>query len=171
MKKANINRRKFLGQASCLAVGSLTFYSSVLNLKTLNAIMGSTTVSGDDYKALVCILLAGGNDSYNMVVPQGVEEYAQYSSVRTNQALPREALLPLQPINPDGKDYGLHPAMPDLQQYFNDGQLAIISNVGTLVEPTTKGDLISQTAKLPLGLFFTFRSGHALANIPAPGTH
>ena len=146
-----VSRRQFLGEAPCLAVGTATLFSSLINLKTLNALVGSTTL-GDDYKALVCVLLAGGNDSYNMLVPRGDGEYAQYANIRSNQAIPQEDLLAINPLTSDGKEYGLHPAMTGLQQLFEAGNLAMVSNVGTLVEPTTKAAYYNQSVQVPLGL-------------------
>ncbi len=118
----------------------------------MNSLIGSTTL-GDDYKALVCILLNGGNDSFNMVVPRGAAEYNEYSSIRSNQAINQQDLLPINPTTSDGKDYGLHPALPDLQLLFEQGNLAIINNVGTLVEPVTVADVQGSGANIPLGLF------------------
>jgi len=89
-----------------------------------------------DYKALVCIFMFGGNDSNNMLVPTD-SRYTQYLQARSVLALPQSTLLPLQ-INGQSA-YGLHPNIPDMQGYFNNEQsLAILANVGTLVQPTTK---------------------------------
>jgi len=89
-----------------------------------------------DYKALVCIFMFGGNDSNNMVVPTD-SRYAQYLQARSVLALPTSQLLPLQS---NGQSiYGLHPNMPEMQGYFNNQKtLAILANVGTLVQPTTQ---------------------------------
>jgi uncharacterized protein (DUF1501 family) len=89
-----------------------------------------------DYKALVCIFLFGGNDSNNMLMPTDTR-YAQYLKARSVLALPQSQLLPLQS---NGQSiYGLHPNMPEMQGYFNNQKtLAIVANVGTLVQPTTQ---------------------------------
>lgn len=89
-----------------------------------------------DYKALVCIFMFGGNDSNNMLVPTDAR-YTQYLQARSVLALPQSQLLPLQA---GGQSiYGLHPNMPEMQGYFNNQQsLAIVANVGTLVQPTTQ---------------------------------
>lgn len=105
-----------------------------------------------DYKALVCILLAGGNDSYNMLVPSTNEIYNSYAGTRANLALPQGDLLGLNFTDGQGYNYGLHPSMPEVAQLFNDGKLSFVSNVGTLRQPTTKQDVINGTAVLPLGL-------------------
>ncbi|MEM6793103.1 MAG: DUF1501 domain-containing protein [Acidobacteriota bacterium] len=154
------SRRQFLGQASCTAVGATSLFSSLLNLRSAGALAAPTPpivspgpLPGDDYRALVCLFLAGGNDSFNMLVPRGASEHAEYAAVRGDLALPASSLLPISPATGDGRDYGVHPAMPEVQQLFNSGQLAFVSNVGSLVEPTTKADIFADRAKLPLGLY------------------
>ncbi len=146
------SRRQFLGSLPCLALGTTTLYSSLINLKAMNSIMGSTSVVGGDYKALVCLLLSGGNDSYNMLIPRGNAEYAEYAAVRSNLAIPQEDILPINPEVSDGRDFGLHPSLTGLRDLFEQGNAAFISNVGTLVEPTTKSGVQNGTTKLPLGL-------------------
>ena len=66
-----LSRRNFIKQTSCAAIGTTTLMSTLTNLKFLNAaaIANSSTIIGGDYKALVCILQSGGNDSHNMLVP------------------------------------------------------------------------------------------------------
>ena len=152
-------RRKFLGQASCSAVGATSLFSTLLNMRCSSALAAPTGIApakglpGDDYKALVCLFLAGGNDSFNMLVPRGTAEYAEYAAIRADLALPQSSLLPIQPTTSDGREYGLHPGMPEVQQLFSNGDLAFVANVGSLVEPTTKPDILSGSARLPLGLY------------------
>jgi uncharacterized protein (DUF1501 family) len=89
-----------------------------------------------DYKALVCIFMFGGNDGNNMLVPIDAR-YAGYQQVRGGLALPQVQLLPLQ--SGGQSIYGLHPNMPEMQGYFNNQKnLALLANVGTLVQPTTQ---------------------------------
>lgn len=156
-KKKHFSRREFLGTASCAAVGTTTFFSTLFNLGMANAMAApsSRTFSGggnSDYKALVCILLAGGNDSFNMLVPRGVTEHAEYANTRSNLALARNTLLPINPLTYNTQQLGLHPSMPEAQSIFEAGRLAFVSNVGTLVEPTTKAAYQNGSAMLPSGL-------------------
>lgn len=103
-----------------------------------------------DYKALVCIFLFGGNDGNNMVVPID-SRYAGYQSVRGPLALPMSQLLPLQ--GGGQATYGLHSSMPEMQGYFNNQKnLAILTNVGTLVQPTTQA-MYKAYQNLPQNLF------------------
>ncbi len=150
-KTKNINRRTFLGQASCAAIGSTTFLSTLLNLNALNASAGYNSPSG--YKALVCILLAGGNDSFNMLVPRGISEHQQYQTVRSTLALDRNSLLSLQGGMNNGRELGLHPVLPNLQSLYNQDKLAFVANVGSLVEPVSLSSYNASSVKLPLGLF------------------
>lgn len=146
------SRRKFLGSLPCLALGTTTLYSSLINLKAMNSIMASTSTVGGEYKALVCLLLSGGNDSYNMLIPRGNAEYAEYAAVRSDLAIPQDQILPINPETTDGREFGLHPSLSGLKGIFDSGNAAFISNVGTLVEPTSKVSMQSGAAKLPLGL-------------------
>ncbi len=148
------SRRKFLGN-SCAAIGYTTLFSSLINLKAFAAatLDNSSTIAAGDYKALVFIALAGGNDSFNMLIPRGNTEYGEYAATRSNLAIPQNDILPINPITTDGRLFGLHPSMTGIQNLFENNKLAFLSNVGTLVEPTTKTGFENGTAQRPLGLF------------------
>ena len=146
--RKGMSRRRFLGSAACAAVGSTTFLSSFTSLGMMNSLAAPRPILGppppDDYKALVCILLAGGNDSFNMVVPTTSEPYADYALSRTNLALTTGELLPLNYTDSLGINYGIHPAMPEVANMFNDGSAAILANIGTLLEPVTKTQILNE---------------------------
>jgi uncharacterized protein (DUF1501 family) len=150
-----VSRRKFLGQASCAAIGTSTLFSSLVNLKALNALAmaNSTTAADPEYKALVCLFQSGGNDSFNMLMPRSPSEYAEYAATRSNIAIPMDQMLPIFPDNAGGRMFGIHPSMVRSQQLFNEGKMAFLSNVGTLVTPTTKEQYWDGQVPLPLGLF------------------
>jgi uncharacterized protein (DUF1501 family) len=107
----------------------------------------------NDFKALVCVFLFGGNDSFNMVVPRSDAEYNVYAASRQNLAIPQADLLPINPLNPDGALYGLHPTMGAMQTLFEMGQAAFVVNTGPLVEPTTKDQYENESVALPPQLF------------------
>ena len=149
-----ISRRQFLGEASCASVGSASLFSTLLNMRMANAAAAfETTSADDDYKALVCLFFAGGNDSFNMLVPAGNAEYAEYQQTRSDLALSQGSLLPLNGTDNAGRSFGVHPSMPEVQGLYNNGDLTFVANVGTLVERTTKAAYESGAAKLPVGLF------------------
>jgi uncharacterized protein (DUF1501 family) len=114
----------------------------------------AATPTTDKYKALVCIYLFGGNDSFNMVVPRSGTAYTAYQSARPALAVPQANLLPLSPTaGSGGIDWGLNPAMPELRTLFENGRAALLGNVGPLVTPTTKADYQNRRVPLPPELF------------------
>jgi uncharacterized protein (DUF1501 family) len=151
----SMNRRSFLKSSGCAALGYTTLFSSMINMKAIaSAVLDkSEDDGGGDYKALVCILLGGGADSHNMLIPRGISEYNEYLTTRSNLAIPSSQILPLNHVPVNGKLFGVHPDMPQIGNLFNSGKLAWISNVGTLIEPITKLQYESKTAQTPLGLF------------------
>ncbi|MEM7790779.1 MAG: DUF1501 domain-containing protein [Verrucomicrobiota bacterium] len=152
-RKTPLSRRAFLGQASCAAVSATPILSTLLNLRMAgNAV--AATPAPDDYKALVCFFFAGGNDSFNTLIPRGATEYAEYATTRNNLAIPQADLLQINGSQ-GGKQFGLNPAMPELQAVYNadPSNLAFICNVGTLIEPTTITGFNNGTNQRPLALF------------------
>ncbi|HXV78214.1 MAG TPA: twin-arginine translocation signal domain-containing protein, partial [Candidatus Polarisedimenticolaceae bacterium] len=115
-----VSRRRFLGQASCAAVGTTAIFSTVLDMSMINVLAQTTP---GDYRAMVCLFFGGGIDSFNVVVPRGQAEYDEYAQVRRDLALPQDVLLPITPVTPDGREYGLHPNVPELQALFGQGDL------------------------------------------------
>lgn len=145
-----INRRQFLGHSCSLGLASATLSSSLLQLGLARNVAAQTA---GDYRALVCVLLAGGNDSWNMVVPTDSDQYSQYQSIRSDLALARNSLLPLSGSTAQGRHYGLHPGMPELQSLFATGDAGLVCNVGTLLEPFDPQTVANDTINAPLGLF------------------
>lgn len=145
-------RREFLGQISCAGMGYMTLMNSLLNLKAMNAAAVSDS-SMNGYKAIVCILQAGGNDSYNTLIPKSDSIYNDYLATRSNLAIPQDDILPL--LSPGGStlDYGVHPSMTGVQTLFNSGKLSFVSNVGTLMDYMTKAEYVAKSKAVPLGLF------------------
>jgi len=149
-----ISRRKFLGQASCAAIGGTTLLSSIINLGAINTLAARPHIIGSgDYKAMVCILLSGGADTYNFLVPTESTEYAEYQASRTNLALTNAELLDLD-YSDNGRTFAINEAMGPVKELFDEGDLSFVANIGTLVEPiATKAEYESGLKKLPLGLF------------------
>lgn len=155
MSVFKINRRNFIGQASCLAVGGTTLLSTALNLKTISAMTqdASAFASCNDYKALVCLFNSGGLDSFNMLVPRNNAEYNVYNTVRSNNALPLNSLLTINPTNTPGRTFGIHPSMVNMRNLFEQNKMAFISNIGSLIFPMTKQEYYDETVIAPLGLY------------------
>jgi uncharacterized protein (DUF1501 family) len=136
MKK--MNRRTFLKTTAVTAAMTTPIIASTLNEK-------------DDYKALVCVLLEGGADTLSMVVPKNnLEAYSKQHELRGDVTPKNASLRTLV-----GSRYALHPQMPKMQRLYNYQNVAVVANVGTLIEPVTKEQLERNNSgvKLPLGLF------------------
>ncbi len=133
-----ISRREFIGQASCAGISGTALFSTLLSLRLANSLAAQTAPT--DYKALVCLFLSGGNDSFNMLVPTTSAEYTAYSTVRGNLALAKDTLLEITPSNLGGRTLGVHPSMTEVRDLFTQGKLSFVSNVGSLVRPTTLAD-------------------------------
>jgi uncharacterized protein (DUF1501 family) len=141
----NIRRRSFIRYASLAAAGNL---AGMRPFGALNALAATTP----DYKALVCIFLYGGNDANNTVIPYDTKGYGNYAALRTaggsSIAIPQAQLLGLTPL----PNFALHPSLPDVQTLFNNGNAAIIANVGTLTQPTTRAQYLAGSS-VPSNLF------------------
>jgi len=155
------NRRDFLVRSTCAALGAAAFQGTIkqFGLANLLAVDGVTqspespNCSGG-YKALVCIFLNGGNDGNNMVIPYDTTYYNPYAACRPGLAIPQANLTPMNnPPSMLGRQFAFHPNMPELTSLFNQNKLAVVTNVGTLVEPTTQSDYISGAVPKPFSLF------------------
>jgi uncharacterized protein (DUF1501 family) len=141
----NLTRRKLL-----LALGAGAF-----SLQIPRAASAATTHGG--YRALVCVGLQGGNDGNNMIVPMD-DRYADYAAVRGDYTanssmlgIPKQMLVPL-PGASGQAEFGLHPDLAPLRDLWDAGSLAPIFNLGTLVQPMTKADYVSNLKPRPAQL-------------------
>ena len=149
---APISRRRFLGQASCAAVSSIPILSTLLNLKLAQDVAALTAPASGEYRALVCLFLAGGNDSFNMLVPRDPAAYATYQASRSNLALTPAQLIEIHPIGLP--NFAVHGGMPEVANLFETGKAAFVANVGTLIEPVQNRAQVEQNLRrLPLGLY------------------
>jgi uncharacterized protein (DUF1501 family) len=146
-----LTRREFMLQASaCVgyALGAAAFASGVQRFAMINAF-----AQGNGYRALVCVFLAGGNDGNNMVVPTSTTEYNLYSTARaaSGLAIAQGSLLPVTPASM-GTAFGLHPSLADLHTIWGDHKLAVVCNVGPLLQPLTRQDYLNGAPR-PYQLF------------------
>lgn len=159
-----------------------------LKIGAVSAVYGAMGVSSlkakeaSDYKAIVVLFHAGGNDSLNMFIPSSEDPkkgYPNYHNIRNNirveekeLTLPNSQELHLTPgDNPydvrndltlaytkgfyrhEGLDYATNGLMPELAHLINRGKVAIVANCGNLIEPVTKEQLLSKKKPRPPFLF------------------
>ena len=150
MNKTQLQSRRHFLKKLALGVGSASVLATQTKLQLMQSAMAmSSDYSGlNDHKSLVCVFLYGGNDSYNTIVPYEQNAYDQYKGVRSRIALERDTLLSLK-----GEQYAFHPSMPDLRDLYNKDDVAVMGNVGALIEPTTRNSFQDESARLPADLF------------------
>jgi uncharacterized protein (DUF1501 family) len=149
---SSLSRRDFIRQAACAAVGTAAMTAAIRDLRFMNAAVAQSNIN--DYKALVCIFLGGGNDSNNLIIPTITSEYNNYAAIRTPVlAIPQGSILPISPLNFDGHSYGFHPCCSQLQTLFGAQKLAVLFNTGTLAYPLTKAQYNATPSKRPPQLF------------------
>lgn len=147
------SRRAFLTRGAQLALAG----TAAPFVNSLGWIGEAAAATASDYKALVCVFLYGGNDYANTLPPYDETSYAAYQKMRPTLALSRDslaatALRPDQPL-PDGRQYALNPALAPLLPLFDQGKMAMMLNLGTLVQPLTKAQYVNKSAPIPPKLF------------------
>lgn len=109
--------------------------------------------SSPEYRALVCVFLFGGNDSNNLIVPIDDTNFKAYSSIRGSLALSAADLTGAVYAKTNGAPYAFHANLSELASLFSNKELAVVANVGSLVQPTTRAQYQGQAAPVPVNLF------------------
>jgi uncharacterized protein (DUF1501 family) len=148
-----LTRRKFLMGAGALSATSAM--GTLEGLGLMHALAQTAPVT--DYKALVCVFLFGGNDGNNLVVPRDNAQYNLYATARGSAnagglALTQSELVAINPRSTLA-GYGFHPQLAPLKPVWDAGQLAVMCNVGPLVEPITKSEYTQGSKAKPEQLF------------------
>lgn len=148
MTSLNASRREFLKRTSALSVLGVSAPFAV-NLAAMGAAAAQSAPA--DYKALVCVYFAGGNDNFNTLIPSDANSYSAYVSLRGGLALPTTGILPLTPAValPDGRQFALSQSLSPFETLFNDSKLAVMLNLGTLIEPITKAQYQAKSRRIP----------------------
>jgi uncharacterized protein (DUF1501 family) len=156
MTRPDASRRAFLKRAGALSMLG-TAAPWALSLATMADAAAAATSASSDYKALVCVFLYGGNDHANTLVPVDAASYALYSAARGSLSLPwsglqATTLQPRVPL-PNSRQMALAPALAPIKPYFDAGKLAVLLNIGPLIQPTSLADFQAQRVPLPSKLF------------------
>ncbi len=142
------SRREFL-KTGCRTLSSLGAAAALGRAGLVTA--RAQSAGSSDYKALVCIFLFGGNDSNNLLVPNDSVGYANYQKIRQNLALTQGSLIGIHD-SATGASYGLHPSFAPIAPLYNTSKrLALLMNVGTLLQPVPRGSNgLPQLSAVPL---------------------
>jgi uncharacterized protein (DUF1501 family) len=149
------DRRQFIKVLGGVCAGGAAF-ALLPQLELVERLLASTP-GQDDYRALVCVFLFGGSDSYNMLIPHEQAEYDAYLHCRggvyheqsnpTGLGYARDALLTIR--DAEGKTWGLNPHCAGLKTLFDQGDLSFLANIGPLVQPVTRAQVLAQSVPLP----------------------
>jgi uncharacterized protein (DUF1501 family) len=171
MCKFDHNRRQFLRTASLASMAGITASPFLVGLNSLAAMAQSTGTS--DYKALVCVFLAGGNDGHGTVIATDPDSFAAFTQARSGApglAYPMGTLLPIVPrTSQSGRTFGLNPYLGGIQNLFTAGRAAIVANTGTLIAPASKAQVQANSVPLPASLFSHFDQTAAWQAIASNG--
>ena len=152
---SNASRREFLKRASALSASGVAAPFAINHAALGEAAAANAT----GYKALVCVFLYGGNDYANTVVPYDGASYALYQAQRAAIAIPQASLAGTV-LNPalalgGGRQFALAPELSGLVPLFDAGKMAVLLNVGTLIQPTSKTQYTNKSAPLPQSINLT----------------
>jgi uncharacterized protein (DUF1501 family) len=148
-----INRRDFLKRsfATMGVAGGLA-----TNFASFNAFAADTS----DYKALVCVFLGGGMDGHDVLIPYDQSTNLDYENIRERllsrldnspegyASRRRENLLPLDGEF-EGRQFAFPQEMRALQELYNQGDMAVVGNVGPLIEPLIRAQFLSGARRVP----------------------
>lgn len=183
------SRREFLKKSGGCALGMVTLATQMQHLGLMSALAqkvqdedSSAVQGGENFKALVLVYFSGGNDGNNMVIPNHsdstLSNYSVYAAGRgPDLAIPQGSLLPITVPRMGGLTYGLHPNFgtgttnAGIHPLWAQGKMAIVTNVGTLVRPTTKAQMSQSSHPKPYQLYShsdqTFQNQTSISNTQA----
>ena len=119
-------------------------------LRSLAYAQDAVQTPDNGYRALVCIYLEGGIDGFSLMVPTDPYENQVFAEARGNLAIDYAHLMEL---GGGSSPLAVHSSAAALQSLYDEGRLATIANVGTLIEPTTREQYQHNTVDLPAQLF------------------
>lgn len=152
-------RRRLLRSALGMALTGPAAFA--VNMAHLGA-AAAQTAGSDDYKALICLFMYGGNDQANTLVATSGRSWERYRNLRDGSiglADPgtNGGMLPISPDNlaafNNRGTFALHPALTEARALFEQKKLAFVSNVGPLIEPITPDEYRRMQKRYPDRLF------------------
>jgi len=151
MNKSYRTRRQFLKQgayAALMGAGGAAVSGKMSLLGSALAAQGDyANLPG--YKALVCVFLYGGSDSFNLFVPFEPDIYSDYAASRGPLLTMERAEL----LADNAQSVLFNPNFINLKNSYDAGNLAIVRNVGNLFEPLTSAQFFNNPERVPLDLF------------------
>lgn len=161
---------------SCGALSMAAIATQMGHLGLMSAFAQSgkndTVEVPSDYRALVCVFMAGGNDGNQTIIPNHTvgssNTWDNYNNARSSQGLAltqaQLAGTTVQVPRIGNLDYAFHPSLGiqtpgtnivnnGLHELWALGKLAAVTNVGTLVQPMTRTTFLNNSVPKPFQLF------------------
>ncbi|OTW29584.1 Tat pathway signal protein, partial [Vibrio parahaemolyticus] len=117
----------------------------------------SLAAPSNDFRALICVYLAGGNDAINTILPLSDFHYNQYANVRGSLSVAKNTIIPIglnaHDANNNAVPLGLHPKLSALAPLFQQSDANLVLNSGILNQPVTKQAIEQGDVPLPEQLF------------------
>ncbi|MBS7807890.1 DUF1501 domain-containing protein [Variovorax sp. PCZ-1] len=144
------SRRHFLKAATQFsAMGAAA--PIALNLAGIQAAAAQTA---DDYRALVCVFLFGGNDQTSTLVPFDSAEFSAMASARGSIARPAADFISLGNVaSQSNRSFALAKELSPLADLYKQNRLSILANVGPMYTPLTKANFEASAPGVPPQLF------------------
>jgi uncharacterized protein (DUF1501 family) len=153
---------------------------------SLTAAGAASAAEASDYKAIVCLFMAGGQDGNNMVLATDPDSFGRYTAARSTGIDPIALMAPGAPAKPPApngrinpsmwggvlpftpktpqaipagtvvngtRTFAVHPFLGPILPLFQQGRLAVLANVGMLLNPLTKAQFVGKQAPIPPALF------------------
>lgn len=173
LDRSKPNRRDFMVQSTCASLGITSMVNTLSQLQLAGS--AAAQAGPSDFKALVCIFQAGGNDSNNLLIPRGTSAarthyelgrgVPTYAGGTGGLAVPNSELAATAIVADNAgafdptpgytnSDFGIHPACDGLKALFDSQDLAFVTNIGTLTQPgVTRANFAALTPTKPPQLF------------------
>ncbi|ELI0632942.1 DUF1501 domain-containing protein [Vibrio harveyi] len=111
----------------------------------------------NDFRALICVYMDGGNDAINTFLPLSDFHYDQYASVRGKLSVAKNTVIQIGLNARDNRGnevpLGMHPKLERLTEVFENGDATVVLNSGVLEQPMSKQMIESGEVPLPDQLF------------------
>jgi uncharacterized protein (DUF1501 family) len=149
MSEHDLHRRAFLRSSAVTLAGLGAPWAMNLAGMAQAAQVQAAVTGSNDYKAIVCVFLQGGNDQANTLIPCNAADHALYERLRGKQLSTDMGIDQLQATRlnpsttaglPSGLQLALAPKLFPLLDLFDQKRLAVLLNIGPLVKPTTKAE-------------------------------
>jgi len=150
-----LNRRSLLRM-----MGATALATTATSWRPVSFTSHAAETSG--YKALVCVFLYGGLDTHDVLLPYDTASYDDFAQIRSmlmaqqSSTRSRNVLLPLNPLSSSvlaGRQMALPPEMSNMKSLFDQQEMAVVGNVGPLIEPVTRSSFLAKSVRLPPRLF------------------